>query len=366
MGPAALAQVLEPLKGFWRDHNDPNLLVGLDIADDAAVYRISDTQAIIQTVDFFTPIVDDPRMYGAIAAANAVSDIYAMGGEVLLALNIGGFPGDLPPAMISEIFLGAAEIVRQAGGIIVGGHTVTDNEPKFGLVVTGTIHPDHILTLAGAQLGDVLILTKPLGNGIIATAARADSLTDPAHLDNAVRWMTALNRGAARALRRVGANACTDVTGFGLLGHAGEMAEGSHVNLRISASALPLLDGALEYAQKGYTTGGAARNAQFFAKVEVRGREERGENDNDKPSFVSSPVPLGRGTTQDTESGRATPIDENLVKVAWDPQTSGGLLIAVAAEKHTELLKALSEEGVKGYIIGEVVSAGDGRVLLEP
>lgn len=331
MGPAVLAQVLEPLKGFWRDHNDPNLLVGLDIADDAAVYRISENQALIQTVDFFTPIVDEPRFYGAVAAANAVSDIYAMGGEVLLALNIGGFPSDLPPAMISEIFMGAAEIVKQAGGIIVGGHTVTDNEPKFGLVVTGTIHPEQILTLAGAQAGDVLILTKPLGNGIIATAARADGLSDPAHLDNAVFWMTTLNRGAARALRRVGANACTDVTGFGLLGHAAEMAEASHANFRIAAGALPLLEGALDYAAKGYTTGGAGRNQRFFSKVRHENR---------------IPTPL--------------------IDLSWDPQTSGGLLIAVAAEKSAALLQALTEEGVKGYIIGEVTAAGAGEVVLEP
>ncbi len=343
MGPAVLAQVLEPLKGFWRDHNDPNLLVGLDIADDAAVYRMSDTQAIIQTVDFFTPIVDDPRIYGAVAAANAVSDIYAMGGEVLLALNIGGFPAELPPAMISEIFMGAAEVMKQAGGIIVGGHTVTDNEPKFGLVVTGTIHPDNILTVAGAQPGDILILTKPLGNGIIATAARADGLTDPAHMENAVRWMTTLNRGAARAMRRVGAHACTDVTGFGLLGHASEMAEASGVNFRISMNTLPVLDGALAYVAQGYTTGGAGRNQQFFAKVEL------------SEAYVDSPVPSGQGHG----------VDENLLKVAWDPQTSGGLLIAVAAEKEADLIQVLAEEGVKGYIIGKVTEQGEGKVTLE-
>jgi selenide,water dikinase len=355
MGPAVLAQVLEPLKGFWRDHNDPNLLVGLDIADDAAVYRMSDTQAIIQTVDFFTPIVDDPRIYGAVAAANAVSDIYAMGGEVLLALNIGGFPAELPPAMISEIFMGAAEVMKQAGGVIVGGHTVTDNEPKFGLVVTGTIHPDHILTVAGAQLGDVLLLTKPLGNGIIATAARADGLADPAHMENAVRWMTTLNRGAARAMRRVGVHACTDVTGFGLLGHASEMAEASGVNFRISMNILPVLDGALAYAAQGYTTGGAGRNEQFFSKVEIETNRDHKSEKVTSQAHATSPVPSGRGQG----------IDENLLKVAWDPQTSGGLLIAVAAEKEADLIQALSEEGVKGYIIGKVTEQGEGKVTLE-
>ncbi len=200
----------------------------------------------------------------------------------------------------------------------------------------------------------MLILTKPLGNGIIATAARADGLSDPAHLETAVRWMTTLNRGAARAMRRVGVHACTDVTGFGLLGHAGEMAEASRVTLRISASTLPLLDGALEYAQKGYTTGGAGRNAEFFAMVKVNGNREINNVDRES-TVVSSPVPSGRGST----------IDENLIKVAWDPQTSGGLLIAVAAAALDEMMQALSDEGVQGTMIGHVTEAGTGRVMLD-
>lgn len=297
------------------------------MADDAAVYRISDTQALIQTVDFFTPIVDDPRAYGAIAAANALSDIYAMGGEVLLALNIGAFPADLPPAMVSEILLGAAEVVRSAGGVVAGGHTVTDDEPKFGLVVTGTVHPDHVITLAGAQAGDVLILTKPLGTGIIATAARADGLTDPRHLDEAVYWMTTLNRVAARAMQSVGVHACTDITGFGLLGHAAEMAEASHVRLHISAATLPIMEGTLDYAAAGYTTGGAGRNQAYFENVTLD---------------AAIPAPL-----------RA---------VAYDPQTSGGLLISVAADKQNALLQALTAEGAIASVIG-TVSSGAGVTL---
>lgn len=324
MGPRDLAQVLKPLKGFWGTYQNEDLLVGLAGADDAAVYRVSAEQAIIQTVDFFTPIVDDPYAYGAIAAANSMSDVYAMGGEVLLALNIGGFPADLPHEMISAIFMGAAERVREAGAVVVGGHTVNDQEPKFGLVVTGTIHPEQILTLAGAKVGDSLILSKPLGSGIIATAARADGLEDEKHLAEAIEVMTSLNRGAAAAMRRVGAHACTDITGFGLLGHAAEMAEASAVAMVINSSALPTLSGALHYAENGYTTGGAKRNEQFFAQVSV----ERG-------------------------------VEEPLQALAWDPQTSGGLLIAVANEQTDELLQALQEEGVEGYLIGNTL-AGEG------
>lgn len=319
MGPGDLAQVLTPLKSFWGDYEDQNLLVGLAVADDAAVYRVSDEQAIIQTVDFFTPIVDDPYAYGAIAAANSMSDVYAMGGEVMLALNVGGFPNELPHDMISAILMGAAQKVREAGGVVAGGHTVMDEEPKFGLVVTGMIHPDKILTLAGAQPNDQLILTKALGSGIITTAARADGLSEPAHLDEAVEMMMTLNRGAAAGLRKVAAHACTDVTGFGLLGHASEMAEASGVGMRIRASALPVLSGTLDYAEKGYVTGGAKRNQRFFEQVTV------------DPNLQKAYVDL-----------------------AWDPQTSGGLLIAVPQENAEQLLAALEQQGTHGWLIGHV------------
>ena len=327
MGPGDLAQVLTPLKSFWGDYQDPNLLVGLAVADDAAVYRVSQEQAIIQTVDFFTPIVDDPYAYGAIAAANSMSDVYAMGGEVMLALNIGGFPNDLPRDMISAIFMGAAQKVREAGAVVAGGHTVIDEEPKFGLVITGTIHPDKILTLTGAQANDKLILTKALGSGIISTAARADGLSDESHLEEAVELMMSLNRGAAAALRKVGAHACTDITGFGLLGHASEMASASGVGMRIRASALPMLTGTLDYAEKGYVTAGAKRNQTFFQQVTIE-----------------------------------ADVTQAYIDLAWDPQTSGGLLIAVAKEQADKLLATLNEEGTQAWTIGHVTD--DSGVVL--
>jgi selenide, water dikinase len=328
MGPGDLAQVLAPLRHFWGDYSDENLLVGLAGADDAAIYRLSDDRALIQTVDFFTPIVDDPRAYGAIAAANSMSDVYAMGGEVLLALNIGAFPNELPRDMIAEILLGAAETVREGGGVMVGGHTVNDAEPKFGLAVTGIVHPDMILTLAGALPGDVLVLTKPLGGGLVTTAARADALEDDSHLVEAVRVMMTLNRGAAAAMRGIGVHACTDITGFGLFGHAAEMAEASDVRLRIQMSRLPALPGALRYAELGQTTGGARRNRDHFGAVRV-----------------------------------APEVETPLVELGWDPQTSGGLLIAVAPDRVDALLAALEDEGATGHRIG-IVEAGEGLLAV--
>jgi selenide,water dikinase len=328
MGPGDLAQVLEPLKARASEAQaaHPALLVGLGVADDAAVYRLSPEQALIQTVDFFTPIVDDPRDYGRIAAANSLSDVYAMGGEALLALNIGGFPDTLPHAMISEILLGAEETVRAAGAVIAGGHTVIDAEPKFGLVVTGTVHPDRIVTIAGARPGDALFLTKALGTGLITTAARGDHLADPAHLAEAVASMRRLNREAAAAMRAVGigpegVHACTDITGFGLLGHTGEMAEASNVACHLSVEALPLLAGARLYAEQGYSPGGAGRNRSYFSR-QVRLHDDT--------------------------------VDRALASILWDPQTSGGLLIAVA-EAHAEALAAeLTAREVLARRIGTV------------
>ncbi len=294
-------------------------MVGLAGADDAAVYRLSDEQALIQTVDFFTPIVDDPRAYGAIAAANSMSDVYAMGGEVMLALNIGGFPDSLPREMISEIFVGAAEKVREAGAVVAGGHTVVDEEPKFGLVVTGTVHPERVITLAGALPGDQLVLTKPLGSGIIATAARNDGLHDEADLEEAIEIMKQLNQGAARAMQSVGVHACTDITGFGLLGHASEMAAASGVGMMIFAHTLPIMRGALRYAEAGHLAGGLKRNQSFFTTVAA-----------------------------------ASDLERPYVDVAWDPQTSGGLLIAVAEAQTDLLLQTLEEQGVNGCPIGHV------------
>ena len=222
MGPETLAQVLRPLTR----HHHPDLIVGLQTSDDAAVYRLSDDQAIIQTVDFFPPVVDDAFAYGAISAANSLSDVYAMGGDVLFALAVAAFPDDLPREILTRIFEGGSSKVIEAGGVIAGGHTVTDDEPKYGLSVTGTIHPDRIWTKAGAKPGDLLFLTKPIGTGLITTAHK-NRVVEDTHLQAAMDSMMKLNRAASVAARAVGPNACTDVTGFGLLGHGFEIAEKS-------------------------------------------------------------------------------------------------------------------------------------------
>ena len=216
MAPEVLAQVLRPLHNLFNGHH-PELLVGLGVADDAAVYKLNDEQAIIATTDFFTPVVDVPYDYGAIAAANSMSDVYAMGGEVLFALNVSAFPGDMDPAIIGEILRGGADKVIEAGAVIAGGHTITDDEPKYGLAVTGWVHPERIFTKGGAQPGDVLVLTKPLGTGTISTALKR-GVADPLHIDPMVESMKQLNRQAAQAAQAVGGvKAVTDITGFGLL-----------------------------------------------------------------------------------------------------------------------------------------------------
>jgi selenide,water dikinase len=320
MGPAALAQVLRPLT--LASH--PNLIVGLQTSDDAAVYRIAPDLAVVQTVDFFTPIVDDPWTYGAIAAANSMSDVYAMGGTVLFALNVAGFPEDLPPPMITTIFQGAAEKVAEAGAIIAGGHTVTDAEPKFGLVVTGTIDPDQVWTKAGARRGDILLLTKPIGTGIVATALKREK-AEAAHVLAATASMLTLNRAAAETARAAGGvHAATDITGFGLLGHASEMAEKSEAGLRISAASVPLLPGVIDYARSGFVAGGLGRNRAYF--------EEHG-----RIRF---------------EDG----VDALLQTILFDPQTSGGLLIAVDPDQAESFQAAFVAAELPIWRIGEVVS----------
>ena len=319
MGPAALAQVLRPL--ILASH--PDLVVGLQTSDDAAVYRLAPDLAIVQTVDFFTPIVDDPWTYGAIAAANSMSDVYAMGGTVLLALNVAGFPEDLPPEMITAVFQGAAEKVAEAGAIIAGGHTVTDAEPKFGLVVTGTIHPDRVWTKAGAQAGDVLFLTKAIGTGIVATALKREQ-ADPEHVTAAAESMLTLNRAAAETARALGGvHAATDITGFGLLGHASEMADKSGVGLRIAAGSVPLLPGTREYAAAGHLAGGLGRNRQHFT---------------------------GSGGIR-----FAPGVDADLQTILFDPQTSGGLLFAVDPEIADDFAEGFTGAGIPLWRIGEVV-----------
>jgi selenide, water dikinase len=321
MGPEALAQVLRPLTR----HNHPNLIVGLQTSDDAAVYRLSDDQAIIQTVDFFPPVVDDAFAYGAISAANSLSDVYAMGGDVLFALNVAAFPDDLPREILSRIFEGGASKVVEAGGVIAGGHTVTDDEPKYGLSVTGTIHPDRILTKAGAKPGDLLFLTKPIGTGVITTAHKNDAVEDE-HLQAALDSMMKLNRGASLAARAVGPTACTDVTGFGFLGHGFEVADKSGVALHIRASLLPVLPGALEYAAGGQQPGGLGRNRDYYSSEGV---------------MVAADVPV------------------ELASLLYDPQTSGGLLLSVAKDRHEALLEAFAAAGETIWEVGEV-TAGHG------
>ena len=314
MGPEALAQVLRPLQFHPAP---PELLVGLHAADDAAVYRVNDSQAVISTADFFPPVVDDPYAFGAIAAANAMSDVYAMGGQVLMAINLVAWPDNLDPGILSEILRGGADLVAQAGGVIAGGHSVTDKEPKYGLAVTGTVHPEHILTKGGAQPGDLLILSKPLGTGLITTAHKRDQV-ETSDLDAAIASMMQLNRKASAALIRPGVHAVTDITGFGLLGHAWEMASQSLTSMRIAYDALPLLPHVRHYAELGCIPGGSHRNETYV-------------------------MPHTR-------------IDERIDgidrEILWDPQTSGGLFAAIDPALWPALASQAPE--VTFWRIGEV------------
>jgi len=324
MGPLDLAQVLRPLK--LSGH--PDLLVGLHTSDDAAVYRLGD-RAIIQTLDFFAPVVDDPYTYGAIAAANAMSDVYAMGGEVLLALNIVAFPETLPPEILTAILQGGADKVAEAGGVIAGGHSVTDQEPKYGLCVTGIVDPRRITTKGGVRPGDYLLLTKPIGTGAIATALKA-SVADPADVAAAAASMMTLNRAAARTFAQLGVRACTDITGFGLLGHASEMAEASAVALEITAADVPLLPGAWDYAERGILPSGLGRNRAYY-QVETEGY---------------TPVQI------------ADSVPHVLADLLLDPETSGGLLAAVPAEKVAQAQALFAEASLPCWAIGR---AREGR-----
>ena len=301
----------------------PDLLVGLNSPDDAAVYRISDEQALIFTTDFFTPVVDDPYLYGAVAAANAMSDVYAMGGQVVLALSIAAFPPRLPAAIISEILRGAAEKVAEAGGVIAGGHTIDDDEPKFGLAVMGTVHPRRVGRKGGAHPGDCLLLTKPLGVGIITTAAKGDQ-ADPAHLDAAIQSMIHLNRQAAELAQQVPFHAMTDVTGFALLGHAHEMASPSGVRFRFELRRLPFLAGAKDYADLWLFPAGTCNNERTF---------------------------------QDHITFREIP--DEIQQLLYTPETSGGLLIALGPAEADRLERLYRQAGQPVWRVGEVME-GEG------
>ena len=325
MGPADLHEVLSHLNLAAHEH--PDLLVGLARSDDAAVYRLNDRQAVIQTVDFFPPIVDDPYTYGAVAAVNAMSDVYAMGGRVLLALNVAGFPQTFPRDAIRKIFQGGADKVAEAGAVIAGGHTVVDNEPKYGLCVTGLIHPDRITVKGGLKPGHRLFLSKPLGTGVITTAAKG-ARVNPAHLDAAIQSMTRLNRGAAEVLSAMEIRGCTDVTGFGLLGHGVEMVVASQRGFRIRAEAVPLLPGAMDYAGGGFLAGGMGRNRRYVEDLAQEG----------KLSVRISPG-----------------VSADLVALLYDPETSGGLLLSAPAERADEVRERFAGKGEPVWEVGEVI-----------
>ncbi len=320
MGPGDLQDVLGEL--VHEVHAD--LLVGLGKSDDAAVYRVSDELAIVETVDFFPPIVDDPYLYGAIAAANAMSDIYAMGGQVLFALNVAGFPRELPKPVIAAIFKGGADKVREAGGVIAGGHTVVDAEPKYGLCVTGRVHPDRLFIKGGLRAGQTLFLSKPLGTGVIATAAKNDACK-PAVLEAAVQSMLRLNRRAAEVALEACATGATDITGFGLLGHASEMVTASGAGLTVRTKDVPLLPGALALAEQGHFSGGMKRNRRHVESTFGRGR-----------------LRIDPG------------ISEAQVNLLFESETSGGLLFGVPAEQAATVRAGFAARGEPCWEIGAV------------
>jgi selenide, water dikinase len=317
----------EALAGLGAEAPPDELIAGLQPPDDAAAYRISDDLAIIGTLDFFPPLVDDARTFGEIAAANAVSDVFAMGGRVLFALSIAAFPEELPRDVMAEVFGGASDTVRAAGGTLAGGHTIRDPEPKYGLAVIGAAHPDRLLRKGGARPGDVLILTKRLGTGLVVSGSRQGRAA-PADLACAIEGMRVLNRVASEVLVANGVTAATDVSGFGLLGHGLEMARASGALLVFDADALPDLPGAIDLARGGVETGGATRNRRFVAD----------------------------------ELDVADGVAPDLITLAHDPQTSGGLLAAIADDRVDTVITGLDDAGVDVWRIGRV-QAGSGVAL---
>ncbi len=308
---------------------DEHLMVGFDASDDAAVYKISDDVALIQTVDFFPPMVDSPRDFGRIAACNALSDVYAMGGVPRLAMNLLCIPSCLPLDAVGEILAGGADKVLEAGAVIAGGHSIEDTEPKYGLCVTGLARPEEILTNGGAKEGDLLVLTKPLGTGILTTAAKAELLSDSQYAAM-IEVMTTLNKAACEAMLPLRPNACTDVTGFGLLGHVEEMARGAGLTARLTASAIPMIPGAQELAREGIIPAGAYRNRTYLeGKV-----------------FVSGDVPL------------------ETTDLLYDPQTAGGLVIAIPEARSKALLGRLIDAGVTAGVIGTMEKKKEATVTV--
>lgn len=321
-----MAQVLCQLPKTY----DENLIVGLDTSDDAAIYKINEEMALIQTLDFFTPIVDNPYEFGQIAAANSLSDVYAMGGEPKLAMNIVCFPNCLSPDVLVQILKGGHDKVAEAGALLVGGHTVEDDEPKYGLSVAGFVSPKKVLTNDNAKPGDLLVLTKPLGTGIINTAIKG-GLADKDSYKKAVKTMSTLNKYAKEAIDKVKVNSVTDITGFGLLGHSLEMAEGSSVTIKIDYKSVPIIQNALEYAQMGLVPAGSYSNRQYIG---------------DKVKFVIS-------------------IPDDIKDVLYDPQTSGGLLISIPKDNVELLLKELKNTPTEYGVIGEVVEKEEHYLIVK-
>ena len=327
MGPEDLDQILKGLP----IPKDPRVLVGLDTSDDAGVYQLNEEVALVQTVDFFTPIVDDPFTFGQIAVANALSDVYAMGGTPLTGMNLVAFPiKTLSPSILKDILLGGLSKMKEGGVALVGGHTIDDPEIKYGLAVTGVVHPNEILTNARAKTGDRLVLTKPLGTGIISTALKARMASEEA-IRKSVESMGALNRAASEWMKKFGAHACTDITGFSFIGHALEMAIASQVGMVVQSKAVPVFQEAVEYAKLGLIPGGASSNRDFFScRVDV---------DPGVPAL--------------------------LVDLFYDPQTSGGLLISLPpgeAEEYVATLKI--EKNVDASVVGEVVKEPPGKIRI--
>lgn len=324
VGAGVLSQLLEGI----RVHSDPNLLVGFDKSDDASVYKVSEDLALVQTVDFFPPIADDPYLFGQIAATNALSDVYAMGGEPKLCLNIMAVPADMPKDAVHQMLRGGYDKVYEAGALITGGHSILDDEPKYGLAVTGFVHPDRVLTNSGAREGDVLVLTKPLGVGVLTTAAKAD-MASPEGIALAHRLMTTLNKAARDVMVNYRVHACTDVTGFGLLGHLCEMVQGSGVAAELYVDQIDLIPEAVDLARMGILPEGMYRNRAFA-------------------------------------EGEVDPGDTELCRqdILYDPQTAGGLLMAVHPEEAEALLAELKDCVPSAQRIGVVKSCGKGRRIL--
>lgn len=324
IGPETLSKILDKLPKM----KDDNLIVGIETSDDAAVYKLSDDIATIQTLDFFTPVVDDPYTFGQIAASNSLSDVYAMGGKPIVALNIVCFPNCLPIEILGEILKGGADKVLESGAVVVGGHSVQDDEPKFGLSVTGTVHPDKVWKNYGCKEGEVLILTKPLGLGILNTAIKGEMASKKAY-DMAVKVMVTLNKYAAEAIMGKDISACTDITGFGLMGHGYEMAAGSNVTLKIYKDKVPYIEEAKEYASMGLVPEGSYKNREY-----IKGKYKL-EN-----------------------------VDTWMEDILFDPQTSGGLLVSCKEETAVEIMKSLDKLDIKSNVIGEVLPKGEVDIIV--